>query len=313
MRKHIVNLEKLKPFNVPVCACIGYFDGMHLGHQKLITETVRLAKQKNCESALITFDPDPWVAIKGAQDIRHISTMRQRMNRAIALGIQNIIILNFTREMSLLEPQQFVDIILSSINLKGLICGFDFHYGYMGKGNCDTLRDSISYDLTVIDAVTDEKGKISSTRISEAIVHGRMEEAHKMLGYPYQIEGIVMHGNHQGTSMGFPTINLDFSEEYLLPKTGVYAGYVEVARKPYRAMINVGHNPTFNFRNDISVEAHVFNFSDMLYGRHVTFDFLKYMREERQFRSKNNLILQLEQDAFSIKKVLLNYERSISE
>lgn len=313
MRKHIVNLEKLKPFNVPVCACIGYFDGMHLGHQKLISETVRLAKLKNCESALITFEPDPWVAIKGVHDIRHISTMRQRMNRAIALGIQNIIILNFTREMSLLEPQQFVDIILASINLKGLICGFDFHYGYMGKGNCDTLRDSISYDLTVIEPVTDEKGKISSTRISEAVVRGNMEEAHKMLGYPYQIEGIVMHGNHQGTSMGFPTINLDFSDEYLLPKTGVYAGYVEVARKPYRAMINVGHNPTFNFRNDISVEAHVFNFSDMLYGRHVTFDFLKYMREEKQFRSKNNLILQLEQDAFSIKKVLQNYERSISE
>ena len=304
MRVITISMETEQFFSKPMCACIGYFDGMHLGHQKLVSETVLMAKKKGCESTLITFDPDPWEVIRDMHGIRHISTLRQRMNKAGSLGINNIVILKFTKEMSSLSPKEFVDRILGRLNLKGLICGFDFHFGAKGAGDADLLKELISCDVEVVAAVTDENGKISSTRISEAVTAGNMEEAAAMLGDCYQIEGTVIHGRHQGTGIGFPTANVKYSSEYLLPKTGVYAGYAKFDQKTFAAMINVGHNPTFNYKEEISIEAHLIGCHEDLYGRHMILSFVSYMRPEIRFRTKENLIMQLEQDVRDIRKRL---------
>lgn len=308
MRIIRMGLNTNRIYTKPMCACIGYFDGMHIGHQKLVAETVKMAKECHCEAALITFDPDPWVTIKGMKNVKHITTMRERLNRAVELGITNIIILDFTYEFSQLSPSDFVQEILSRISLKGLVCGFDFHYGKNGEGSAETLKETEGILVEVVDAVEDENGKISSTRISQCIESGRMEEAAAMLGYPFRMSGLVVQGRHQGHSLGFPTANIKYDLEYLLPKGGVYAGYAIVDHKRYRCMINLGHNPTFNYRNDMSLEAHILNYSGDLYTKQITLEFISFIREEKRFSSKGNLIMQLEQDVNTINKVLNRYE-----
>jgi riboflavin kinase/FMN adenylyltransferase len=300
----MLSTENTNVPKIPMCACIGYFDGMHKGHQVLIAETVKLAEEKNTETALITFDPDPWVTLKGIKDVKHITTIRQRINKAVSLGIQNIVVLQFTKEMADLAPEDFQKHILGKLNLKGLICGFDFHYGGQGRGNAEMLQMNAPYEVKIIKEVDDASGKISSTRISECIVNGDMEQAAAMMGSYYSIEGEVIHGRAIGTEIGFPTANIAYSEEYLLPKPGVYACIAYIGGKKYRAMTNLGHNPTFNYRQELSLEAYLLDFHEDIYERNIRLDFIHFMREERSFHSKENLILQLEQDARSVRRII---------
>ncbi len=297
---------------IALCACIGYFDGMHKGHQALIEETIRLAEEKQCESAMITFDPDPWVTVKGITEVHHITTMRQRINIAVSLGIQNIVILKFTKQMSEQSPSDFLKNTLGQLNLCGLVCGFDFHYGFKGAGNCESLKNEASFDVRVVSAVEDESGKISSTRISQAIERGKMEEAARMLGYEYQIDGTVIHGRHIGTGMGFPTANVGYSSEYILPKKGVYACYAKIGTKKIRAMVNIGHNPTVNYTDRMSLEAHLIGFKGDIYGRMITISFIHYLRPEMKFRNADNLVMQLDQDLRDTNRILDAYEQSLS-
>jgi riboflavin kinase/FMN adenylyltransferase len=304
MRVIRVDLRNLKHSRIPMCACIGYFDGLHRGHQKLIQKTVEMGKKYHCETALITFDPDPWVVIKGMSKVKHISTMSQRMNLAVSMGIDNIVLLNFTRDMSELSPQDFIDRVLGSLNLKGLVCGFDYGFGYKGQGTAEYLKEHAPFEVQIVEPVTDEEGKISSTRISTCIVSGQMEEANAMLGYRFNIEGKVVHGKHRGTDMGFPTANVSYSSEYLLPKTGVYAGYAIVDGVSHPCMINIGTNPTFHDIDHMSLEAHLLHFSGDLYDKKIRIEFLKFIRPEKAFRSRENLILQLDQDLRDIEAYL---------
>lgn len=309
MRMIMLSLDCTNVPKIPMCACIGYFDGMHLGHQALIAETVKLAKEKKCEAAMITFDPDPWVTIKGLDHIQHISTIRERINKAVSLGMQNIVVLKFTKEMSQLSPEDFITKVLGKLNLQGIVCGFDFHYGAMGKGNAQTLLTEAPFEVKVIGEIDDNYGKISSTRISQCIENGEMEQAAKMLGAYFSIEGVVVHGRHLGTEMGFPTANISYSDEYLLPKPGVYACIAHVNGEKYWAMVNLGHNPTFNYRQELSLEAYLLDFSGDLYEHNMRLDFVHFMRGEQTFKSRNNLIMQLEQDLRNVRALMNEYEK----
>ncbi|NCB33663.1 MAG: bifunctional riboflavin kinase/FAD synthetase [Erysipelotrichia bacterium] len=304
MRIIRLNLENQIKIKTHVVACIGYFDGLHLGHQALIQKTNELAATYHCESALITFEPDPWETIKGDKDIHHLSTMRQRINKSVTLGIKNIFILEFTKEMSELSPEEFVSRVLSKCNLKALVCGFDFHYGAKGAGNPVTLKEEHQFELYVVPEVEDEKGKISSTRISKLIEVGNVEEASELLGSPYELEGSVSYGRHIGTELGFPTANIVVSNEYIMPALGVYACYVWIDGRRFKAMVNLGHNPTLNYTRQISLEAHLLDFNENVYGSHVSIQFVRYLRPEFNFHNRNNLIMQLEQDRFMVRKVL---------
>lgn len=302
MRIIKVSLDKTRRNKTPMVACIGYFDGLHVGHQKLLEKTRELGEKYHCETAMITFEPDPWVIIKGATNVKHISTMRQRINKAVSLGMDNIVFLEFTRDMSSLSPIDFMNKILGNLNLQGLVCGFDFHFGYKGSGNVQFLQDNAPYEICVVSAVEDEQGKISSTRITKCIEQGHMEEANRLLGSPFCMEGKVIHGKKRGTDMGFPTANVQVSDEYIIPKNGVYAGKIHVGRNSYGCMINIGLNPTFHDVDAISLEANIFDFHEDIYGQVVSVDFLKFIRPEKQFRSKSNLVMQLEQDKRTIQK-----------
>lgn len=293
-----------------VVACIGYFDGLHKGHQALVSKAIEESHRLGCESALITFDPDPWVTIKGVQEIKHITTMKQRQKIAERLGIDHFFVLDFESAMAKLSPEDFMAFIMERISLRGLVCGFDFHYGAMGKGNKATLQ-ALAFDcfkFWCVESIDDEQGKISSSRISECIEEGNVKEAMTLLGYPYTLSGTIIHGNAQGgTKLGFPTANCEVEQEYIIPKRGVYIGKAIVKHACYPAMINIGHNPTFNKRHMISIEAHLLGFDKDIYGQEMELEFYEYIRKEQRFDSIDELIQQLQQDV-ALTASYFNYE-----
>lgn len=301
MRVHRCTMNSCLLWENGIVSCIGYFDGLHLGHQALISKTIEKAKQLNAESALITFDPDPWVIIKGINEVQHLSTMKQRQKLVENMGLDHFIVLDFTKEMSMLDEHGFVELIQRNFHMKAMICGFDFHYGYKGKGNAETLAN-YDFEVICVDSINDSKGKISSTRICECIDEGNMKEAGELLGYPYVIEGKVIHGNAKGTGIGYPTANILSDKEFLLPARGVYAGKVSFDEKSYPAMINIGYNPTFNKRRLLSLEAHLLDFSGDIYDKQVSVSFLDKLRDEKKFSSIDELVKQLDADVKSTRE-----------
>ena len=303
MRIVNVKLGEIRKQKNPVVACIGYFDGMHKGHQALVNATLEKAKELGIESGLITFDPDPWVTLRDAKDVKHITPLQQRINIAVELGIKNIFILNFTKEMAALSPLDFIK-VLDSCNIKALICGFDYHYGQFGKGDIESLKRDADFEVIVIDAVSDSEGKISSTRITNLIEDGEVHKAEELLGYAYRVEGYVVHGNAKGRTIGYPTANVSVPSEYLEPKSGVYACFALVDGKKYKAMVNIGHNPTFNYTETMSLEAYILDFSGDLYDKRLKISFKYYLRPEKKFKYIGNLKMQLEQDEFAVRTLL---------
>lgn len=303
MRIVNVKLGEIRKQKNPVVACIGYFDGMHKGHQALVNATLEKAKELGVESGLITFDPDPWVTLRDAKDVKHITPLQQRINIAVELGIKNIFILNFTKEMAALSPLDFIK-VLDSCNIKALICGFDYHYGQFGKGDIESLKRDADFEVIVIDAVSDSEGKISSTRITNLIEEGEVHKAEELLGYAYRVEGYVVHGNAKGRTIGYPTANVSVPSEYLEPKSGVYACFALVDGKKYKAMVNIGHNPTFNYTETMSLEAYILDFSGDLYDKRLKISFKYYLRPEKKFKYIGNLKMQLEQDEFAVRTLL---------
>lgn len=284
-------------------ACIGYFDGLHQGHQRLIKAALKQARKKGGKAAMITFEPDPWATIQGITNIPHVTSMAQRIDIAEKLGVEVWIILDFTKEMSQLNVQEFHENILFPLPLETLVCGYDFHYAHLGKGDPITLANQDRYQVIVIDQVQCEHEKISSTRIEQCIMEGNIETCNMLLTRPYQMEGIIVHGLKNGRKMGFPTANLQPSIEYVMPKEGVYAGEVVIDDISYPAMINVGKNPTIGVHQENRIEAHLLDFHDTLYEKKVTFQFLSYLRKEQKFSGLDALCKQLSED----KQAVLSY------
>lgn len=295
MKIHTCTMNSAALIDRDVVACIGYFDGLHKGHMALVENTIAKAKELNADSVLITFDPDPWVIIKQVVDVQHLTTMKQRQKLAEEAGLDHFVVLEFTKEMSALSEKQFVELLCRNLPLKGMICGFDFHYGSRGSGNAATLATH-GFEVVCVQSVNDEQGKISSTRICECIDEGNMESAMALLGYAYTIEGRVVHGNAKGTGIGFPTANIMADSEFIIPARGVYVGSVMIDEISYPAMINIGYNPTFNKRRLLSIEAHLLDFHQNIYDKEVSVAFYKKIRSEKRFNSIDELIEQLNKD-----------------
>lgn len=295
MKEIVISCNSNQLLDEPIVCCIGYFDGVHVGHQKLINETIELSKKLNSKSGLITFLPDPWVVIKGIDNIKHLTSFEKRKQIIESLGIDYLIILDFTKEMAALLPEDFISLIQGSLNLKGLVCGFDFTYGKFGKGNKESLI-KYPFELEVVDSVDIDEMKVSSTRIVNNLDEGNIKEVNRLLGHTFEIEGIVVHGREKGRNIGFPTANIKVDNEQLLPKNGVYLGKLYFNSNEYLSMVNIGHNPTFNHVDNVSVEAHIIDFSGDLYDQNVRLELYDRIRDEKDFDSIDALINQLKQD-----------------
>lgn len=289
-----------------LAACIGYFDGLHRGHQILIEEAKMLAAEKELETALITFDPDPWTVIHNKTHVKHLTPIKEKVRIAESLGIDYLITIEFTKDLSKLSPVDFIEKILVPLNVKTLICGADYKFGYRGKGTIEDLKKYGHYyfdtHVVALDRVNEQK--IGTTAITQAILNGNIEQANHLLGRPYTISGFVIGGQHRGREIGFPTANMDVVDEYVIPKQGVYAGYVEVKGKIYQSVMNIGHNPTFNTTEHLSIETYILDFDEVIYGEIIKQSFIKHLRDELKFDSIDELVEQMHQDVREARKIL---------
>lgn len=285
---------------------MGFFDGFHRGHQALLQEARQQGTRLGLPWGVLTFDPDPWTIFRPEEPLDHIQTLEDRERTAQALGADLFCILEFSREFASLSPQGFHE-ILQRMHADYIVTGFDFHYGSHNAGSTETLREA-GFAMTVVKAVEDQDGKISSTRVEAAIREGQVAQAAAMLGQDYSVAGTVVKGYQRGSRLlAVPTANLQPDPGYIIPKSGVYAGYVLSGTTLYPAMINIGNNPTFGNRKQ-SMEAFLFGFSGDLYGAGLRFFFSFYLRPEQKFESVQALQAQLEQDAKQTLNVLQDHQ-----
>jgi riboflavin kinase / FMN adenylyltransferase len=293
--------------NPPVAMALGYFDGVHRGHQQVILEAKKKAAQKGICSAVMTFDPHPSVVLgKAVQQIQYITPLEEKIKIIEELGIDYLFIIHFTAEFANLLPQEFIDQYVIGLNVRHVVAGFDFSYGRMGKGTMETLpfhsRDQFSY--SIVPKFTQGDEKVSSTRIRNLLREGKTDSLLSLLGRYYSTSGIVIHGDKRGRTIGFPTANVDLNEEYIIPPLGVYAVRFNVNNKWHNGVCNIGFKPTFNKEAlRPSVEVHIFDFNEDIYGEKVTIEWHLYLRKEQKFSGIEELVAQIERD----KQNTLNY------
>ncbi len=292
MEKIVFTLDNLPERKEGLTLALGNFDGFHLGHQSLANET-RINATRN--SAILFF-------AKPYKDGEVLSDLEDKIRFSYSFGLDYAYCLENDLSFYELDPSSFMN-MLEKLGTKKVVCGPDFRFGKEKKGDVDALKTKFQVD--VVPFLKDSKGeKISSHHIKELIREGDIEEASKDLGRSYETKGTVVHGLENGRNIGFPTLNLEPSAHYVLPKRGVYAGLVYLSGIPYKAMINVGNNPTIGSRETPIEEAHLFNFNGDAYGKRAYFQYISYIREERKFASLEELKLQLEKDKESVLELL---------
>jgi len=284
-----------------IVMALGYFDGVHLGHQKVISSAKAIADEKGLKSAVMTFDPHPSVVLgKDVKHVEYITPLKDKIEIIASLGIDYLFIINFTREFANLLPQEFVDQYLIQFNVGHVVAGFDYSYGRMGKGTMETIpfHSREQFQATVIPKLENNNEKVSSTLIRSYIRAGKTEELPQLLGRFYTTSGIVIHGDKRGRTIGFPTANIGIESDYIIPPLGVYCVRFKVLDKWYEGVCNVGFKPTF--KNEAaakpSIEVHVFNFDQDIYGQEATVEWHLYLRKEQKFSGIDELTTQIEKD-----------------
>ena len=277
---------------------IGFFDGVHLGHRRVIETLVSRARETGREAVVVTFWPHPRAVLQqDARDLRLLTTLEEKKQMLLSLGVDRVEVLPFTRRLAALTAQQFVrDILINNIGIDTLVAGYDNKIGSDGR---PVMQID---DLEVI--CTDEirsKDHISSTVIRKKLEEGRVEDAAEMLGYRYAMKGVVVAGNRLGRTLGYPTANMRLYEPLkLVPGHGVYAVDVEVLGRNYKGMTNIGTRPTVGGQN-VTVETHILDFDEDIYGLPLTIRFRRRVRDEIYFSSLDALKAQLALDALNCK------------
>ena len=304
--------EALENINNPVLT-IGTFDGVHLGHQKIIKRLNFEAEKIGGESVLFTFNPHPRIVLYPENHgLKLIQTQAEKNDKLRRYGLDNIIVHPFTKEFSRLSAIEFVrDYLVNKLHVKKLVIGYDHQFGKNREGNLKFLLDVCdTYDFQVleIDAEEIDAVNISSTKIRKAIKTGDIKLAQRYLGEPFELHGKIIEGQSLGRQIGFPTANLDLESVIkLIPSPGVYAVNVLLSSgKIYEGMMNIGKRPTVSIHNNLSLEVHLFNFRGDLYNQHITVQLLFRLRDEIKFDSIFDLTEQLKKDEESIRDYFIN-------
>jgi len=282
-------------------ATIGFFDGVHLGHLSLIQQLLTRAHHLNMQAMLITFSSHPRQVTQGTSP-QLLLTHDQRLKRLMQAGVNRVLEMDFSTVQSL-TAEQFMDYLHQEYQVDAVLMGYDHRFG------CDQLKRIKDYKeagshvgVQVYRAQQASQGTISSTKIRRALQEGRIEDANRFLGYPYTLEGEVVHGQHIGTSLGFPTANLQPATCNLIPKSGVYAAMVNGKK----ALVNIGNNPTFGANHPLSIEVHIPDFAGDLYGKTLSVQLLSFLREDQSFPSQEALIAQIHKDIDHLAQLLLS-------
>lgn len=299
--------ETLENIPNPVLT-IGTFDGVHIGHQKIIDRLNYEADLIDGESVLFTFYPHPRIVLYPENHgLKLIQTQAEKIDKLRRFGLDNVIVHPFTKDFSRLTALEFVrDFLVNKLHVKKLVIGYDHQFGRNREGSIEFLRDvSPTYGFEVIEIPPQEikDVNVSSTKVRKAILEGSTELVHRYLGEPYELCGKVVRGQALGRQIGFPTANIDIASEVkLLPKTGVYAVNVVLGDgEMHEGMMNIGVKPTLGFEEAVNVEVHLFDFNKDIYDQFVTVQLLTRFRDEQKFDSVFELKEQLNKDEDSIR------------
>jgi len=290
---------------------LGTFDGVHLGHRAVLTHLKNKAVEIGGESVAITFSQHPRDFLaEGKTSVQLLNTFDEKVALIGELGIDNLVVLGFDRDLSLMGPCEFVEKILAgNIGAKHIVMGFNHHFGRKGAGDYETIKGcagQFGLSVELIGEITTSSISISSSSIRDAILEGRVEDAGKMLGYSYNFSGRVVVGRKLGRTIGFPTINIDpSSKEKIIPAKGVYAVSILTGGRKYKGMMNIGNNPTVDADNrKLSVEVNIFDFSGDIYGEEVRVFTQFRLRDEKVFENLTELTVQLEKDKMKALELL---------
>jgi riboflavin kinase/FMN adenylyltransferase len=279
---------------------IGTFDGVHIGHQKIIEKLIQETKKADCESLILTFFPHPRMVLNGSSSIKLLNTINEKSSLLEKMGLDNLVIHPFDKKFSNLSAEEFVKTILvDSFNIKKIIIGYDHRFGNNRAANIDDLISfGKKYDFEVeqISAQEIDSVSVSSTKIRDAITDGNMIIANEFLGYDYILSGKIITGKQLGRTIGFPTANIKIEENYkLIPKNGVYIVKSHLQEKTVFGIMNIGLNPTVN-GEDLSIEVHFLDFEADLYNKNITVSVIDRIRDEQKFTSIDLLKAQIQED-----------------
>ena len=298
--------NELKPGNRKVCLAIGFFDGVHLGHQQIIRQTIADAHQHNAIALVLTFDRHPNSIVAPGRVPPLIYSLPQKLRAIESLGVDNLLLVHFDKKFSEQPGEAFVRGLARDLGSIQSICvGADFVFGHKRSGNVALMKKlggETGFSVHGLAAVSLDGRVVSSTRIRETIRAGKLDAASQMLGRPYAIAGRVNEGDKLGRQLGFPTANLDVTG-LILPPTGVYAGLTTVKKKSHRAALNIGFRPTMaSAKPELRVEAHLLDFSGRLYGAELEIEIGEKLRDERKFASPAELRAQIACDIAAVRK-----------
>lgn len=308
--KVYTDIESFKRLNHAVVTP-GTFDGVHWGHQRILSRLKEIATKSGGESVVLTFHPHPRMVLYGEDsNLRLLTTLEEKTELLRQSGIDHFIIHPFTRDFAKTNVVEYVrDLLIGKIGMQQLVIGYDHHFGRHREGNLESLQalaPRYNFQIEEIPAQEISEVNVSSTKIRQALDTGNVETANKYLGYKYSLCGHVVHGEKLGRTLGFPTANLVIDNPYkLIPAVGVYAVKVHTDQGDYNGMLNIGHRPTFNEDADLkTLEVHLLQFEGDLYGRRITISFAERIRQEKKFDNSSDLKIQLELDKSATEQIM---------
>lgn len=300
----VINLAE--PFNksiLPtgdVVLALGFFDGVHRGHQAVIQRAKSEAKKHNVKLAVMTLDMHPSIPFKGVkpQDIKYLTTLGQKNKLFESLGVDIMYVVSLNDLLVKMGPQEFVDKYMVGLNARAIVAGSDYTYGKKNIANMQILPKYAKNRFEIIEVkhLNDKEQKISSTRIRKALLCGDIKCANELLGYHYQNNGKVVHGEQRGRKLGFPTINVAVNTQEMLPAEGIYVVKVEIIGKNVLGMASIGRNETFGEGRKVTLEINLLDFSQMVYGENVVVNWYDKLRGQVKYTGPAGLIAQLEKD-----------------
>lgn len=279
---------------------LGFFDGIHVGHAALINKIKQRAEETGAEPAVLTFDvhPDNLVFKKTVPLINSAEDRENILSRCF--GIYDVVVIHFNQRVMHMDWQDFIDELIDEMNLRWIVVGHDFCFGYKGLGTAEKLKAYCAergVGCDIIPAVCRDGVVVSSTLIRQLIETGEMEKANEYLGHPHTLTDVIRTGYHLGTKMGTPTINMSFPQGVIIPRHGVYAAKAYIDGQEYMSVTNVGIRPTVSDSGNVNVESFLLDFCGNLYGHRARIDFYKFLRPERKFDDVNELAAQIKSDA----------------
>ncbi|MBO8158310.1 bifunctional riboflavin kinase/FAD synthetase [Thermosyntropha sp.] len=301
-------IYNLPSYDKPLYLALGNFDGIHVGHQKLIGQAIEQAHSNNGLAAAFIFDPHPSRVINPSKAPKLLLSKERKAEMLENMGLDVLIYNSFTDEISKWTPEEFVKkVIVDRIKAKEVFVGFNYSFGHKGIGNPELLKslgELYGFKVNVVPPVEVGGQIASSSLVRTLLLEGEIKEAHKILGYYPFIEGIVVEGEKRGRKIGFPTANLVVDEDIIIPGKGVYAAVADINGEKYKCMVNIGNKPTFHKDFPVSVEAHLLDFNDFIYEKLLKITFLEKMRDEKKFQGVEELIEQLKRDSEETRRIV---------